>query len=89
MPNQLDTARIDEIVTNVLVETLSLPADEVVPTADLKEDLGLDSLDLLELLSAIEGAVGASVDDAEIRSIRTVGDAIALVERLQGAGAER
>jgi acyl carrier protein len=88
MPHHLEAARIDEIVINVLVETLSLPAEEVVPAADLREDLGLDSLDLLELLSAIEGEVGASVDDAEMRSIRTVGDAIALVERLRD-GADR
>jgi acyl carrier protein len=87
MPHQLDTTRIDQIVINVLVETLNLPADEVVPEADLKEDLGLDSLDLLELLSAIEAETGTSVDDTEIRTIRTVGDAITLVERLQAAGA--
>jgi acyl carrier protein len=82
---QLATAQVAEVVTNVLVDTLNLPAADVVPDANLKEDLGLDSLDLLELLAAIEAHVGEPVDDADIGSIRTVGDAVTLIERLQDA----
>jgi acyl carrier protein len=85
---QLATAQVAEVVTNVLVDTLHLPAADVVPDANLKEDLGLDSLDLLELLAAIEAHVGQAVDDADIGSIRTVGDAVALIERLQDAVGE-
>jgi acyl carrier protein len=85
---QLATAEVAEVVTNVLVDTLNLPATDVVPDANLKEDLGLDSLDLLELLAAIEAHVGEPVDDADIASIRTVGDAVTLIERLQNPAGE-
>jgi acyl carrier protein len=89
MSVQIPTARITDIVTNVLVDTLSLPAEDIVPGADLKQDLGLDSLDLLELLSAIETQVGRGIDDTEAASIRTVGDAVAIIERLQAEGTDR
>lgn len=92
MTHPISTTTIEDttnVVTTVLVDTLNLPPDEVVPEADLKQDLGLDSLDLLELLSAIETHVGRPVDDAEIRTIRTVADAVGLIHRLHSREADR
>jgi acyl carrier protein len=83
------TIELEQLVTGVLVETLDLPAEDVVPAADLRDDLGLDSLDLLELLAAIEAHVGTRVEDTDVRATRTVGDAVALVERLQRERADR
>lgn len=83
------TAELEQLVTGVLVDTLDLPAEDVVPGADLRDDLGLDSLDLLELLAAIEAHVGTGVADADVRATRTVADAVALIERLQRERVDR
>jgi acyl carrier protein len=83
------TIELEQLVTGVLVDTLDLPAEDVVPADDLRDDLGLDSLDLLELLAAIEAHVGTRVEDADVRATRTVGDAIALIERLQRERSDR
>lgn len=71
---------IDLLVKNVLVETLGVDPEKVNLDADLERDLGLDSLDRVDLLVALEKHIG-QVSDEELMSIKTVGDAIALVER--------
>jgi acyl carrier protein len=84
----LDSVEIQKLVTDVLVDTMGLDPAEIVPEADLEHDLGLDSLERLELVTAIEGEIGATVPDLDVTSVRTVADAVALVERftlVQGA----
>jgi acyl carrier protein len=75
------TTQIQDLVTDVLVETLGLDPADIVPDADLQHDLGLDSLDRLELITGVEGRVGVTVPDSELASIRTVADATAMLER--------
>jgi len=48
----------------------------------LQEDLGLDSLALLEILSVAEDALGLSLDSDDLRSLRTLGDMLASIGRL-------
>jgi acyl carrier protein len=81
------TTQIPDLVTDVLVETLGLDPADIVPDADLQNDLGLDSLDRLELITGVEGRVGMTVPDAELASIRTVADATAMLERYAAAPA--
>lgn len=73
---------IEEMVRSVLVDTLGILPDRVAIDADLSRDLGLDSLDRIELLVDLERYVSVSPTDEELASIRTVGDAVILVERL-------
>ncbi|MBW9215904.1 acyl carrier protein [Mumia sp. zg.B53] len=51
------------------------------PSSSFTEDLGLDSLSLVQLALAIEERLGVRIPDADLATLRTVGDAVAYVER--------
>jgi acyl carrier protein len=69
----------------ILVDQFELSADAVVPSARLREDLDLDSLDAADMLIAIEKKFGIRLDDAVARTFRTVGDIHAYVHQLVAA----
>ncbi|MBO6161897.1 MAG: acyl carrier protein [Eubacterium sp.] len=69
-----------EEIKKVIVDTLSCDEDKVVPEASLTDDLGADSLDAVELGMAIEEAVGVTIEDEDLPSIKTVQDLIDYVE---------
>jgi acyl carrier protein len=58
---------------------------EVVPDANFVDDLGADSLDLTELIMAMEDEFGLEIDDEEAQNLRTVNDAIKYIESRQAA----
>lgn len=64
---------------DLTVEVLELPAEQVVPDASFSDDLGADSLDLVELVEAIEAAFEVRIADDELAEITTVGEAYSLV----------
>ena len=61
-----------EKVRDIIAETLGCDAEAVTPTASLADDLGADSLAAVELVMALEEAVGISEEDAA--NLKTVGD---------------
>ena len=61
------------------VDVLSVPEDKVVPDARFAEDLEADSLDLVELVMALEEEFDVSVPEEELEGIETVGQAYELV----------
>ena len=61
------------------VEVLQVPDDKVVPTARFGDDLDADSLDLVELVMALEETFDITVDEAELEGIETVGQAYDLI----------
>ena len=61
------------------VEVLSVEADKVTREARFAEDLDADSLDLVELVMALEEEFGVSVEEEELEGIETVGAAYDLV----------
>jgi len=61
------------------VEVLQVPAEKVVPEARFGDDLDADSLDLVELVMALEEAFEITVQEAELEGIETVGQAYELV----------
>jgi len=67
---------IEERVKNVIVEQLGVSADEVVPEASFVDDLGADSLDLVELIMVLEEAFEREIPDEDAEKLQTVGDAI-------------
>jgi acyl carrier protein len=69
------------LVKNVLVDTLGVDPERIDPDADLEHDLGLDSLDRVDLLVSLETYTGSGLSDEELASVKTVRDAIALVEQ--------
>ena len=72
-------ALIDEI-KEVVVEQLSVSADEVKDDAKFVEDLGADSLDVVELVMALEEKFDIEIPDDEAEKIQTVADVVAYVE---------
>ncbi|MBN1868917.1 acyl carrier protein [Candidatus Sumerlaeota bacterium] len=75
---------VESKVKSIIVEQLGVNADEVVPEAKFIEDLGADSLDLVELIMALEEEFGLDIPDEEAEKIKTVGEAMAYVNDHQG-----
>ncbi|MEV6425137.1 acyl carrier protein [Streptomyces sp. NPDC051662] len=65
-----------ERLTALLEEKLGLLPEEISPEAKFKEDLGLDSLDMVELLTIVEAETGAPVEDETALAMTTIGDVI-------------
>lgn len=63
-------------VRKVVVNALSVKEEEVVESASFEEDLGADSLDVVELAMALEEEFGIDIPDDDVNSIKTVGDAV-------------
>jgi acyl carrier protein len=61
------------------VEVLAVPQDKVVASASFADDLDADSLDLVELVMALEESFDIEVDETELEGISTVGEAFDLV----------
>ncbi|MHB1711979.1 MAG: acyl carrier protein [Acidimicrobiales bacterium] len=61
------------------VEVLQVPADKVTREARFAEDLDADSLDLVELVMALEESFEVSVDETELDGIETIGQAFDLI----------
>lgn len=65
-----------ERVKKIVVENLDVEGDKVVESASFIDDLGADSLDLVELVMAFEEEFNIEIPDDVQESIRTVGDAV-------------
>ncbi|MBR9808844.1 MAG: acyl carrier protein [Alphaproteobacteria bacterium] len=65
-----------ERVKKIVVENLDVDCDKVVESASFIDDLGADSLDLVELVMAFEEEFNIEIPDDVQESIRTVGDAV-------------
>ena len=76
-------ANVEEIieqVKDIICEKLSVSAEDVVPEASVVDDLGADSLDLVEMIMAMEDKFGINIADEEAEKIKTVQDAIDYVK---------
>ncbi|MFA5986825.1 MAG: acyl carrier protein [Parcubacteria group bacterium] len=69
-------SNIEKQVIDIIVDQLSVKREEVVPTAHFTDDLGADSLDLVELLQAFEEKLDVEIPDDDAGKINTVQDAI-------------
>ena len=72
-------ALLDDI-KEVVVEQLNVSADEVKEDAKFVEDLGADSLDVVELVMALEEKFDIEIPDDEAEKIQTVADVVAYIE---------
>lgn len=70
-------------VQEIIVKELKVDPAKVTLEASLKDDLGADSLDAVEIVMDIEDEFGVEIDDTKAETISTVGDLVAYIEELQ------
>lgn len=69
-----------EKVKKIIVEQLGVDEDDIVMEASFIDDLGADSLDIVELIMALEEEFGLEIPDSEAEKIATVGDAVEYIK---------
>lgn len=74
---------IFEKLKDLVVDQLSVDEDAVTMDAKMTEDLEADSLDVVDLLMAVEEEFGVSVPDEDLKDIKTVGDIASYIEKNQ------
>jgi acyl carrier protein len=75
-----DLTTVLERVSKVIVDRLGVDESEVTLKASFREDLGADSLDVVELVMELEDEFDMEITDEDAEKISTVGDAIAYIE---------
>ena len=72
-----------EQIRDILAKQLQIDADKITMTTDIAEDLGADSLDVVEMHMTIEEEFGVTVPDDDVMAFKTVGDVVAYLENNQ------
>jgi acyl carrier protein len=70
------TPELEERLFSTIADQLGVEREQVKPDASFTEDLGADSLDLVELIMALEEEFGVDIPDEDAEKIITVGDAL-------------
>lgn len=78
----MDRAEFVLKIKNIIALQLGLNAKTITETQSLTEDLNADSLDTVEMLMALENEFDVEASDEAAEEIKTVGDAVALIESL-------
>ena len=73
-------SEISEKVKQLIVEKLSVDANEVKDEASFANDLGADSLDVVDLVMAIEDEFSVEIPEDEVENIKLVGDIVKYIE---------
>lgn len=72
----MSTSTIEAKVKSIIADQLGVSDEEIKPEASFIEDLGADSLDIVELVMAMEEEFEVEIPDEEAENIKTVGDAV-------------
>ena len=75
------TSSTEEKIKSIIVEQLGVNESEVTDGASFADDLGADSLDIIEMVMAFEEAFGIDIPDEAAEKIRTVQDAVEYVNK--------
>ena len=75
-------AVFDDVV-DVVVEQLSVPKENVKMASNIIEDLGADSLDVVELVMALEEKFDVEIPDSDAEKLKTIADVVTFVEGLK------
>lgn len=71
---------INEKVTEIIANQLSVPVEKVKGDTNIAEELGADSLDLVEILMSLEDEFGISIPDEAIPNIKTINDIVNFIQ---------
>lgn len=72
-----------ETVKSILAEQFEADPQSITEQTNIEEDLGADSLDVIDMLMSLEDAFDVEIPDEAIESIRTVGEVVAYIEQHQ------
>ena len=72
-----------EKVCKMLAEQPDIAADTITPQSEIVKDLGADSLDVVELMMALEDEYGITLPEGEVENVKTVQDIVSMMEKLQ------
>ncbi len=72
-----------EKVCKMLAEQLGIPEEKITAESEVVKDLGADSLDVVELMMALEDEYGITLPEGEVENLKTVGDIVKMMETLQ------
>jgi acyl carrier protein len=72
----MTTGNVEQKVRGIIAEQLGVAEDEIKSTSSFIEDLGADSLDIVELVMAMEEEFEVEIPDEEAENIKTVQDAV-------------
>lgn len=75
-----ETMSTEQRVKAIIAEIIGSSKDKILPTASFKDDLGADSLDIVELIMAFEDEFNIDISDEDADKIHTVGEAISYIE---------
>jgi len=70
-------------ITEIIVDLLGADADKIKPEARFREDLEADSLDIVELIMAMEDKFGSEISDEDAQKLTTVGEVVKYIEDKQ------
>ena len=71
---------IFEKVKNIIVDQLDVDEDKVTMSANIQDDLGADSLDIVDLVMSFEDEFDLEIPDDQVENIKTVGDVVKFIE---------
>ena len=72
---------VEQKVKEIIQESLCVDNSDVTSNAKLKDDLGADSLDVVELIMAMEEEFNMEIQDDETETLETVGDVVAFISK--------
>jgi len=76
-----DKAKTIDKVKDIIAKQLSVKPEEIKNDSNIAEELGADSLDLVEILMSLEDEFGISIPDEAIPQIKTINDVVAFIEK--------
>ncbi|HJO23019.1 MAG: acyl carrier protein [Myxococcota bacterium] len=75
------TSNLESQMADIIVDQLGATKEEIVPEASFIDDLGADSLDIVELVMAMEETFDVEIPDDDAEKIQTIGDAISYLKK--------
>ena len=72
---------LEKQIGEIIIEQLGVSKEEVVPEASYVDDLGADSLDIVELVMAMEEEFDVEIPDADAEKIQTIGSALSYLKK--------
>lgn len=71
---------IFEKLKAIAVNQIGIDEEKVTPESDIIRDLGLDSLDIVDMLMSVEETFGITIDDGDVAEMKTVADVVKFIE---------